>query len=543
MTLNDRDIQKIIQRMNDKPHDRIPACGYARFSSDHQREESIEAQMRIISEYAEKNGYVIVEWYADRAVSGKTVKRPEFQRMLNTIGASDCPYKVCIVHKMDRFSRSAADALKYKDILSDYGVELVSTVERIKDDANGRLLYGIMSNINQYYIDNLSTEVLKGMKENGFKCLWNGGKPPLGYDVDPNTKKLVINEAEAIIVRKIFTLAADGYGYGRIIQELNSCGYTTKAGKPFGKNSLYDLIQNERYYGLYSFNKRAKRSSSNTRNMRRFKDESEIIRIENGNPAIVSKDLWDRANASRKMSSKLATNAKHDYILSGLIRCGECNAKWHGNRRYGSTKQYLTYRCNKQANQLTCTCKEIHADIVEEFVLNNLIKHFCDEEIISIITEQVNNKIHQMTNKDSESVKEAKNALKGLHLAKNNLVEAIAHSGYNQTIADKLNDIEKQIIEYQSIIDRCEQNKRETEISRETVKKKINTLKEQILSKKNIDQIKLLLHSYVDEIIIDNHSIKATFKVAFSVYIDNNEVEICYNHTVTEARRNLQKSA
>ena len=294
------------------------------------------------------------------------------------------------------------------------------------------------------------------MKENAFKCQWNGGKPPLGYDTDPVTKKLVIKEDEAIVVRKIFEMAAEGYGYNKIIQELNNLGYKTKAGNSFGKNSLYDLIQNERYYGVYIFNQRAKRSSNGTRNMRKHKDESEIIRIEGGNPAIVSKVLWDRANASRKISAKLSTNARYDYILTGLIHCGECGRKMCGNRRHGSTKSYLTYRCNRSSNQLNCACKEIHADVLESFVIDNLMKHFFDPKIIDIITEQVNRKIKDITSKENEFVTDARNALKGLNLAKNNLVEAIAHTGYNPTIGDKIESIEKQISEYQSIIDESE---------------------------------------------------------------------------------------
>lgn len=527
--------------INVKYNKKIPACGYCRFSTELQREESIEAQQRIITDYAEKNGYIIVEWYIDRAFSGKTVNRPNFQKMLNTAATNDCPFTAVIVHKIDRFSRSAVDALRYRDVLRDYGVELISTVEQINDDANGRLLYGIMSNFNQFYLENLQAEIYKGMKENAYNCVWNGGKPPLGYDVDPVSKKLIINENEAIIVRKIFQMAADGCGYNTIIKELNACGYTTKAGNPFGKNSLYDLLKNERYYGLFVFNKRSRRSSKNTRNARKFKDESEIIRIENGNPAIISKDLYIRANLSRKISSQLATNAKHDYILSGLLVCGECGAKMHGNFRRGSTKSYRTYRCNKQSNQLNCFCKEIHADVLESFVIDNLLKHFFDDDTIDSITEQVNNKVHDITNRDYEKIKEIKNSLKGLKLAKNNLIDALASTGYNITISDKINSIEKQILEHQSIIDEYEKGRTEIKITKDDVLEKVKHLKEEILSKKDIEQIKLTLHSYIDKIIIDNNTVKVTYKVTFFIFVDSEEIEICYNYTIKESRKSIHR--
>ena len=121
--LKENDIYKIIDTLNQK--ETKTAVGYCRFSSDHQREESIEAQQRIINDYAKRNNYKIIDWYIDRGVSGKTVNRPSFQKMLEVIASGDCNFNSVIVHKMDRFSRNSGDAIKYKDILHDYGIELV----------------------------------------------------------------------------------------------------------------------------------------------------------------------------------------------------------------------------------------------------------------------------------------------------------------------------------------------------------------------------------------------------------------------------------
>ncbi|MBO5746736.1 MAG: recombinase family protein, partial [Clostridia bacterium] len=208
-----QDVEKLLGCLNESL---IPAVGYCRFSSDMQREESIEAQQRFISEYAERNGYKITEWYIDRAYSGKTDKRPSFIQLIDDVKKSNCPFKAVIVHKTDRFSRNSADAIKYKDILQDNNIQLISTAEHIDNTANGKLVYGIMSTINQYYIDNLSNEVMKGLKENAYNLKFNGGKPPLGFDIVDG--KYVINETEVIIVRTIFQMAADGCGYNTIIR-------------------------------------------------------------------------------------------------------------------------------------------------------------------------------------------------------------------------------------------------------------------------------------------------------------------------------------
>lgn len=159
--------------------------------------------------------------------------------------------------------------------------------------------------------------------------------------------------------------------------------------------------------------------------MHKYKADSEVIRIEDAIPAIVSKDLWQRANASRKIAAKTSTNAKYNYLLSGLIYCGECGAKFHGKHRKSGANAYNVYQCNKKDNKLLCGCKEIRADIIEDFVIKCLKEHFFSENIIDIITEQVNKKVAEIKNSDKEIITNAKNALSWLKLARSNLVETI----------------------------------------------------------------------------------------------------------------------
>lgn len=150
--LSESDIQAIMQRNIEQK--RIPAVGYCRFSSDHQREESIDAQIRLISAFAEKNGYDVLDFYCDKAFSGRSDQRPEFQRLLSDISDDNCKFQAVIVHKMDRFSRNAGDTIKYKELLQDYGINLVSTTEKISNDPSGNLMFGILSTINAFYSEN-----------------------------------------------------------------------------------------------------------------------------------------------------------------------------------------------------------------------------------------------------------------------------------------------------------------------------------------------------------------------------------------------------
>ena len=512
------------------------AVGYCRYSSDHQKELSIEAQQRAIETYADKNGYSIKEWYIDRAFSGQTDKRPDFQRLIKNIEEGNGDFKAVIVHKLDRFSRSVVDSLQYQQFFCDRGIELISTEENFSGD---EFMFGISALLNQRYVKNLSKEVMKGLKERAYKGLFNGGKPPLGYDVKDG--RYVINESEAVVIREIFEMAAKGYGYGSIMQELNAKGYKTKRGNPFGKNSLYDLLRNEKYCGVYCFNKTVNRSSKRKRNMHKYKEESEIIRIDNAIPAIVSKDLWERANASRKLTAKTSTNAKYNYLLSGLIYCGECGAKFHGTHRRGGGRPYNVYRCNKQSNQMKCGCREIKAEFLENFVIDSLTEHFFANGACDGIKTQVNEKISEALKTESEQIINAKNALTGLKTVRSNLVETLAETGYNKIITDKLEDVERQINEYQALIETENSKRKNISVSKSDIEAKIKELKEYMKNPTNTDLTKLLLRNYIDRIDVDNKTVKVTFKVAFSFCFNGEENAVYYTHTVKEYRLLIEK--
>ncbi len=300
------------------------AAIYARFSSDNQRDESIDAQIRACEDYAKRNHYDIVKVYADRAKSATSDKRPEFQKMIQD--SSFGLFEVVIVHKLDRFSRDKYDSATYKRKLKQNGVKLVSVTENLDGSPESVILESLLEGMAEYYSKNLAREVMKGMKENAYQCKHTGGLPPLGYDVDPVTKQYVINETEAAPVKMIFSMYLDGYGYNKIIDALNAKGYKTKLGKPFGKNSIHDILRNEKYSGVYVFNKTASKNAFGKRNGHAVKDDEDVIRVPGGMPALISAD--DYQNVVEKMKANkrapAAYKAKESYLLSGLIICGEC---------------------------------------------------------------------------------------------------------------------------------------------------------------------------------------------------------------------------
>ena len=155
---------------------------YARYSSENQREESIDGQLRENMVYAKKNGIEIVGTYIDRAVSAKTDKRDEFQRMIKD--SSKKGFDVVIVWKLDRFSRNRYDSAKYKMLLKKNDVRVVSATESISEGAEGIILESVLEGMAEYYSADLAEKVSRGMTENALKCRFNGGTIPFGYMID-----------------------------------------------------------------------------------------------------------------------------------------------------------------------------------------------------------------------------------------------------------------------------------------------------------------------------------------------------------------------
>ena len=267
------------------------AALYARFSSDNQREESIDAQLRAMREYCKRNKVVITNEYCDHARSATTDDRPEFQRMIRESRTSG--FDLVIVHKLDRFSRDRYDSAYYKRELKKCGVSLISVLENLDDSPESIILESVLEGMSEYYSRNLAREVMKGMRESALQCRAVGGCAPFGYKINPETKRYEIEENEVDAVKMIFDKVLEGVGYSEIIYTLNAMGYLTRGGKPFGKNSLHEILRNEKYRGVYIFNRSSSKNVSGRRNNHASKTSDEMIRIEGGVPQIISEEVWN----------------------------------------------------------------------------------------------------------------------------------------------------------------------------------------------------------------------------------------------------------
>lgn len=410
------------------------AVAYARFSSDNQREESIDAQLRAIRDYAKKNGIILIGKYIDKARSATTDDRPQFLQMIED--SKQESFNIVLVHKLDRFARNRQDSIGYRMELKKNGVSLVSVLEYLDEESpESIILESVLEAMAEYYSKNLAREVKKGMKENALQCISTGGRPPFGYSIDSETRKYVINEYEKPAVQMIFNGICEGKGYNQIINELNKEGYRTRNNKPFGKNSIHEILRNEKYRGVYIFNRASAKDYRGKRNNHLNKYDDEVIRIEGGIPAIIDDETFEAVTRIITSRKKLSPSkaAKENYLLAGKIFCGECGNSMSGNRKFsGRNKRlHVTYRCNTRTSKTSTECsnKELRREYIESFVMKELSKIIFDEKHIPSLVKGFTEYNKATQNNAGIKVKKLTKQLKETEEKINNIVSAIASSG------------------------------------------------------------------------------------------------------------------
>lgn len=360
---------------------------YARYSSDNQREQSIDEQFREIQDYCSTHEHIILKKYCDYARSGKYDIRPQYNAMLNDcITNSDCDG--IIVFDVTRFSRGGELGIVDSVKLAQHNKTLLSVTEQIGDnDFAGKLVKYLKFLMAEEDITKLSNNVKRGKRETALACEWNGGTPPLGYNVV--NKKLVINEIEAEAVKIIFNRVASGYSYNMIIDELNSKGYKTKAGNEFKKTSIHEILHNKKYIGIIEYGRIVTVKNPFDKSCRTYENDPEnIITFVDGCPAIIDKDLFDRVQiikSTRKHNSKAKTN----YLLTGKVFCSDCGKTYVGSSSKSHGKQDYYYICSAKKNRGVCNNRNIKKEVLENSVTNLIINEVKSDDFYSQITVMV----------------------------------------------------------------------------------------------------------------------------------------------------------
>ena len=472
---------------------------YARYSSDNQRDASIDQQVKACRKFAEEKGLTILHVYDDRALTGKTDKRPSFLQMIKD--SAKHRFQYVIVYSLDRFSRNKYDSAVHKHTLKENGVKVLSAMEHISDDPTGGLMETILEGFAQYYSDELSQKINRGLIDNAEKAIVNG-VVPLGFRRGADGHAEIVPD-EAEIVREIFRRVNEGEQLIRIVEDLNRRGVKTKTGREWNKSSFNKLLANEKYIGVY-----------------RYKG----IVHEHGFPEIVSPDLFyavqkrmgEKPNArgnSMRRRSEFGT-----YLLTGKLICGKCGALMTGISgvgRHGDRCFY--YACIRKKNERACDKKNVRRDPVELAVTTYLQQMLMDDELIDWMAEQA--VAYQRLGRDDDEYESVEKALKDASRKKENIYDAIAEGFRSDGLKEKLRDLEDQEADLKIRLAVLKQD-RENEITKDMILSYLEMLRDGDVNDKKFQQ--LMIDSFLDKAIVyDDH-----LKLIFNVTKEHREIDI-----------------
>lgn len=454
------------------------AAIYTRYSAGpDQTVQSIEGQLRICKNHIKNNGWEYVGYYADEHISGRTDQRPQFQEMMNA--AERHEFDVLVVYSADRFSRNKFHSVSYKQKLRQLGIKISYAAENIPDGPEGILLESLMEGWAEYYSEELSRKVKRGMDESARKCKATGGRRTFGYRTGPD-KTYVIDEEEAKAVRHVFKMIAEGDTIANAQRWLNESGYVSTLGKPHTFNSIRSLLTNKRYIGCYIWDN---------------------IEIPNGIPAIVDKMTFYEVQQRFQENKTIMPKNRIKYLLSGKLYCGKCGKPMSGASGTSKTgKAYAYYRCRSK------DIKNIPKEELESLVAEQTAAFFNSPSEMGQLVDMLYYYMIQKNAPERES-RVPKMRISELKRQRDNLIKVVMETG-NSSLVAKLDEVEAELFRLEKIDEEEKQKKRkaftkeELELSLKVFLDRVDRINPEAADRRIIDALVKEVIIYEDKIVI-----------------------------------------
>jgi len=401
------------------------AVVYARYSSHAQTEQSIEGQIKAADAYAKEKGYQIIEYYIDRAISGRTDNRPAFQKMLHDSAGG--AFDVVVTWKIDRIGRNREDVALNRHLLRQNGVRIEYVAEALPEGNESVILEALLEGMAEYYSLQLATNVKRGMRLYASQAKHTGGTIPYGYRVAAD-RSYEVDPVTGPIVRDIFDKCLAGVSTDDITAYLGRKQAKNSCDRPFTRTNVIWILHNDKYMGVYRY--------------------GDIV-IEGGMPAIVTEEEWEKVQNIMKRNRKRPSEALNysDYLLSGRLVCGLCGSQLQGEScRNHQGKTYYYYTCGSRKNhgdQPACSLKRIVAASLDSAVVEALVELLGRDDLLGVLTEKIYEAYTADKTEDAER-QAVEQQLADVTARIANLMKVVEQGRAVDTILSRIDELEKE---------------------------------------------------------------------------------------------------
>jgi site-specific DNA recombinase len=495
---------------------------YARISTDKQSPSSPADQERNCREFAQpKSWHVLDEHiYIDEGLSGVGSDRPAFQRLLKAAYSPARPFDTILVDDTSRFSRSLPEAMSIVENLRFHGLRVIFVSQGIdthSEQADVQMtVHGLVDSL---YVKELAKKTHRGIEGRVLRGLHSGGRC-YGYSTVPagegKSKRLVINEQEAAVVKRIFEMSAEGVSLKKIAKVLNhECIQPprSRSGSPntWCPTAIRAMLKRELYKGERIWNKSEFRKVPGT-NKRRSKPrpENQWRRIRQRELAIVPEELWQEVQArlksfadkcrSNRPSGLLPRSLTNDYLFSGLLKCSKCGGNMVISTG-GGTHRHPKYACSNRVNRGTCSNDlYIRRDELEERLLGNLQAELLQPEAINLAIAEFGHQLNLSLKNISSELTQMRQRKEKLEGEIQKFMAAIAEGGHSKYMLEQIATREREVA---AITDRLlaaspDSIQARVEEVRLLVEEEMSNLRNMLYEKAPL--AKTELHRHVDEV-------------------------------------------
>ena len=440
---------------------------YARYSSDLQREDSIEDQVRVCRERIKREGWTQTSVYTDHAVSGATVLRAGYQQLL-----ADCragAFDVIVTESLDRLSRDQEDVAALYKQASFADVRLLTLAEGEINE----LHVGVTGAMSALYLKNLAQKTHRGLEGRVRKGRSAGGKS-YGYRVvretdahgEPIRGQRRIEEGEADVVRRIFEAFAAGKPPRAIAKDLNADGIPGPRGREWRDTTIRGhytrrtgILNNELYIGRLIWNRQRYIKDPDTgKRVSRPNPESEWIIEDVPDLRIVDQDLWEKVEqqllairssprAQKIQKSEFWRHRRPKHLLTGLARCGRCGGNFASVGR-----DYLA--CSVARGAGTCSnSRGIKREALENIVLDGLKDRLMAPDLVEEFVREFHAEINRRSRDGETRTEQMRRELRQVETKLKGLIDAIADGLRSEGLSEALAELERRKAELQAGID------------------------------------------------------------------------------------------